>query len=220
MQGVFKEELKNRFLCLVEVDGKDALCYIPSSCRLSNFMNLIGENVLLTPNASTNTRTEYAVYALQVRGRYVLLNMTQANRVIGENISKRRFSFLGKRKSIRKEYIVEDYKSDLYIEDSRTVVEIKSILSFERSACFPTVYSQRAIDQLTKISNLLDKGYKVCYVFASLNPGVKEVKINKEIDEYYMLFVECMNKEMNLKGYAIRLKDTKTEISSELDVIV
>ncbi len=37
-QGIFKEELKNRFLCLVEVDGADTLCYIPSSCRLSNFV--------------------------------------------------------------------------------------------------------------------------------------------------------------------------------------
>ena len=149
-----------------------------------------------------------------------MLNMSQANRVIGENISKRRFSFLGKRKRIKKECVVEDYKSDLYIEDSQTVVEIKSILSFERSACFPTVYSQRAIDQLMKLSHLLDKSYKVCYIFASLNPGVKEVKINTQIEEYYRLFVECINKGMNIKGYAIKLRGTEAEISSELDVIV
>lgn len=43
--GIFKEELKNRFLCLVEIDGEDTLCYIPSSCRLSNFIVLSSHKV-------------------------------------------------------------------------------------------------------------------------------------------------------------------------------
>lgn len=118
VQGVFKEELKNRFLCLVEVDGKDTLCYIPSSCRLSNFVNLVGKDVLLAHNQSSNTRTEYAVYALRDKRQFVLLNMSQANRVIERGIKGRRFSFLGKRVNVKKEYRIEGYKSDLYIDDS------------------------------------------------------------------------------------------------------
>lgn len=50
--GVFKTELKNRFLCTVCVDGVDVICYIPSSCRLSNFIDLSGKTVLLKPNQS------------------------------------------------------------------------------------------------------------------------------------------------------------------------
>lgn len=219
VQGVFKEELKNRFLCLVEVEGKDTLCYIPSSCRLSNFVDLIGKEVLLTPNSSPNTRTEYAVYALRIRGQFILLNMSQANRLIETNIRNRRFSYLGKRVTVRKEFCVENYKSDLYIEDTQTAVEIKSILSFDKMATFPTVYSQRAIDQLTKLSCLLGMGYKVCYIFVSLNPRVKEVKINEEIVEYYKLFTECINKGMISKGYTIKLQDTQPIIHSELRVI-
>ena len=218
IQGVFKEELKNRFLCLVEVNGKDTLCYIPSSCRLSNFVDLNKKDVLLTPNASFNTRTEYAVYALRVRGQFILLNMSQANRVVERSIRNRRFSFLGKRNTIKKEYSIENYKSDLYIEDSHTIVEIKSILSFEKKASFPTVYSQRAIDQLIKISSLLDKGYRVCYIFVSLNPRVKEIRINTEIDKYRKLFIECINKGMVLKGYTVKLKDTQPIIHSEVSI--
>lgn len=47
--GIFKTEIKNRFLCTVNVDGIDTLCYIPSSCRLSNFINMNGRGVLLLP---------------------------------------------------------------------------------------------------------------------------------------------------------------------------
>lgn len=218
IQGIFKEELKNRFLCLVEVDGKDALCYIPSSCRLSNFMDLTGKSVLLTRVASINARTEYAVYAFRMGKQFILLNMSKANRVIESNIRNRRFSFLGKRTNVKKEYIVENYKSDLYIEDTRTVVEIKSILSFDREAFFPTVYSQRAIDQLIKISDLLDKGYRVCYIFVSLNSSAKALRINREIADYYKLFVECISKGMLLKGFKIMLNNAEPEIHSSLSV--
>ena len=62
--GIFKEELKNRFLCLVEIDGEDTLCYIPSSCRLSNFIDLTGREVLVLPVLSPDARTKYSVYAL------------------------------------------------------------------------------------------------------------------------------------------------------------
>lgn len=220
VQGIFKEELKNRFLCLVEVDGKDTLCYIPSSCRLSNFVNLVGKDVLLTHNQSSNTRTEFAVYALRDKRQFVLLNMSQANRVIERVIKGRRFSFLGKRVNVKKEYRIEGYKSDLYIDDSHTIVEIKSILSFDRNSLFPTVYSERAIDQLTRLSDLMDKGYKVCYLFASLSPRVKEVKINGEITKYHELFMECVNKGMVLKGYSIKLINNEPVLHSEIKVTV
>lgn len=220
VQGVFKEELKNRFLCLVEIKGKDTLCYIPSSCRLSNFVDLIGKEVLLTPNSSPNTRTEYAVYALRMRGQFILLNMSQANTLIENNIRNRRFSYLGKRTTVKKEFRVENYKSDLYIEDTQTVVEIKSILSFHKNAFFPTVYSQRAIDQLTKLNQLLEKGYKVCYIFASLNPKVKEIEINETITEYYKLFKECISKGMITKGISIKVINYKATIHSSISIKV
>ena len=167
--GIFKDELKNRFLCLVEIDGEDTLCYIPSSCRLSNFVNLVGREVLVSPVLSPNARTKYSVYALSGSDGFILLNMTKANEGVAESINNRRFSFLGKRNHIKKECTVSGYKSDLYIEDTKTIVEIKSILSFDKSraARFPSVYSQRAIDQLMKLKRLIDEGYRVSYIFVS-----------------------------------------------------
>ena len=47
--GKFKEEIKNRFLCTVNINGANTICYIPSSCRLSNFINLTDRMVMLQP---------------------------------------------------------------------------------------------------------------------------------------------------------------------------
>lgn len=47
--GTFKEEIKNRFLYTVSIDGTDTVCYIPSSCRLCNFIDLSNRTVMLQP---------------------------------------------------------------------------------------------------------------------------------------------------------------------------
>lgn len=54
--GTFQNEIKNRFLCSVNIDGKDVICYIPSSCRLSNFIDMTGRTVLLRPIEASNAK--------------------------------------------------------------------------------------------------------------------------------------------------------------------
>lgn len=220
--GMFKEELKNRFLCLVEIDGEDTLCYIPSSCRLSNFIDLTGREVLVSPVLSPNARTRYSVYALSGGHCFILLNMSKANEAVARGIYSRRFSYLGKRTLIRTEYKVSGYKSDLYIEDTKTVVEIKSILSFAkgREAQFPSVYSQRAIDQLMKLRCLLDEGYRVSYIFVSLNPSIKRLAINEEIEKYWDAFNCCVEKGMMVKGVSMKLIGGEPVIHSSVPVII
>lgn len=128
--GIFKTEIKNRFLCIVTVDGTDTLCYIPSSCRLSNFINMNDRKVLLLPIKNKNARTKYSLYAIQYRRGFVPVGLSSVNQVIKNDLDRRLFSFLGSRKQVFAEKCIDGYKSDLYIEDSDTVIEIKSILSF------------------------------------------------------------------------------------------
>lgn len=67
VEGYFIRELKNRFLCEVEVNSELAVCYVPSSCHLSNFLDLQGKRVLLLPNRSKNTRTKYSLFAVPLQ---------------------------------------------------------------------------------------------------------------------------------------------------------
>ena len=108
----------------------------------------------------------------------------------------------------------------MLISETRTLIEIKSILSLEKEAYFPGVFSQRAIDQLKIIEKLLKEGYKVVYILVSLNKAVKRVCINKAFKEYYSLFVACMNRGMLLKGYKISIKENGPIISGEIDILV
>lgn len=218
--GTFRTEIKNRFLCNVNIAGEEVTCYIPSSCRLSNFIDMTGRMVLLRPIETPNARTPYAVYAVKYRKNFILLNLAQANRIIEAQIYRRYFSFLGMRKNVQREYKIGNYKTDLFIHDTNTLIEIKSTLSFSRKSIFPTVYSERAVKQLKEISRLLDEGYRACYILVSLNPSVKEIVINAEVKDYYNTFMECIEKGMTYCAFSVRLRELAPELYAKIKVIV
>ncbi len=220
IHGVFKAEIKNRFLCSVDINGENTICYIPSSCRLSNFFDLTDKEVLLKPIKTLNSRTRYSVYAVKFKRTYILVKLSSVNALIDSQLHRRHFSFLGKRKNKLREVKIEDYKSDIYIKDTNTILEIKSILSFEKITVFPSVYSERAILQLQAISRLLDKGYKACYVLVSLNPCVKEILLNPKNSTFYSLFLKCLNTGMECCAFSLRLIDGEPELYSKISFSV
>ncbi len=217
-EGIFKEELKNRFLCLVDIKGKETLCYIPSSCRLENFISLRGKKVLLCKNTGKNIRTQYSVYAVNHKKNYIILKPAIANMVVGTALKNKRFSFVGSRKTIKKEIMVNGYKTDFYLPEEKIIVEVKSIISICSDAVFPTVYSDRAINQLKRIEVLLSNGYNVFYFFVSLNPYVKSVSISSDNlqSEYRNIFKKCIDKGMKCKAYAAELSDNQPRIKCEI----
>lgn len=218
--GTFQTEIKNRFLCSVCIEGKNETCYIPSSCRLSNFIDMTGRTVLLRSIETPNARTSYAVYAVKYRKNFILLNLAQANRVIETQIRRRYFSFLGARKKVSREYRIGSYKTDLFIHDTNTLIEIKSTLSFSKESVFPTVYSERAIKQLKEISRLMDEGYRSCYILVSLNPCVKEIAINSDVEDYYKTFMECVEKGMAYCAFSVRLREQIPELYAKVKVTI
>lgn len=173
--GKFVSESKNRFLCTVQVDGTEETCYIASSCRLDNFIDLHGKSVLLRRNTGKGSSTRYAVLGVKHKRNYILLNTSWANKAIAADIHMRRFSFVGKRSEIKKEAVINGYRSDFFIPGTKTVIEVKSVISTSSTAVFPTVFSERTLRQLDKIEELLSDGYKAYFIIVSLNPYVKKI---------------------------------------------
>lgn len=217
--ATFIKELKNRFLCEVDIDGERVVCYVPSSCHLSNFLKLAGKKVLLVPTQTKNTRTQYALFAVPYKRSYIILNTSMANKAIENSIHSRRFSVLGRRKTVIKEHYVGGYKSDLFIKDTNTVIEIKSVLSTEDTAQFPTVFSERTLMQFEKLQELMVKGYKVHYIIVSLNPYVKKIRIIQDT-QFAKMLSSCFENGMSISAYSCRLKNASVFIEQEIPVFI
>ena len=215
--GTFRRELKNRFLCEVSIDGEDVVCYVPSSCHLSNFLKLEGKQVLLVPTQAPNARTKFALFAVPYKRNYILLNTSMANRAVESSIQSRRFSYLKKRKTAIKEHTLEGYKADLFLPASNTVIEIKSVISLDPIGHFPTVYSERTLKQLELMLNLLHKGYKVCLIIVSLHPYLKELQIENNT-EFYSALKKCIDAGLLFKAYTCKLHSQTVLIDKEIRI--
>ena len=177
---------------------------------------------MLKENQNKNARTRLAVYALKIKQNYLILRTSEANSIIANELKSRRFSYLGKRLLTERECTVEGYKADIYLPEVQTIIEIKSLITSDSTGIFPTVYSERAIEQLQKIKNLLKRGYRFVYIFVSLNPYVKSIFLSEDIrqSEYKKLFLECVNAGMIYKAYTSKLKEDSPTINKEIPVLL
>lgn len=217
IEGIFVKELKNRFLCEVLISDMSAVCYVPSSCHLGNFLALQGKKVLLAPTSTPNARTSYSLYAVPYKRSYIVLNTSMANRAVEASLQKRQFSFLGKRNHVLAEHRINKYKTDLYIEDTKTIIEVKSVISIEEIAKFPTVFSERSLVQLAKLKEFLADGHKVHYCIVSLNPYVKGIQILKDTIFQQML-QDCLSNGMTISGHTCRIKAGKVQLEKILPI--
>ncbi len=215
--GIFCYEVKNRFRCIVEVKGDKKLCYVASSCRLSNFLKLEGKKVLLLPKGKNANSTYYTLYAVKYRNSYTLLDLSLANNVIKEQIHRRYFSLLGRRKNVVGEKLICGYKADLFICDTNTIIEIKTVISNHDETVFPTVYSDRSLAQLDRVKTLLQSGYRFYYMFVALSPSVKKIIIDKDT-LFYRKFVECMDCGMQAIACRLRTTEKNVEVNRMVEV--
>lgn len=205
----FLRELKNRFLCEVLINNQIVLCYVPSSCRLGNFGKFEKHKALVEKNDNETNRTEYTLIAIMVNRHYVLINLKKTNDIFYAGINKRILYFLGDRKSVKREVAFENYRADFFIESTKTIIELKSIITLEKKATMSLINSERALRQLQRIKVLLKEGYKVFYIFVVMNPLTEDIKICPKDVEYDKLFKENISNGMICK--AINVKRIKGE---------
>lgn len=218
IKGRFVREDKYRFHCYVEIDGAQKLCYVPSNCKLEKIISLAGREVILKKYDGPSNKYEYIVEAVKYGNSLVLLNLQFLNRIIENQIQRRIFNYLGERKYIRREVTVEDYKADLYIADTQTYIEIKSILSWNKCASYPIDSSDRGLEQLEKIEKLLDQNKRIFYFLFSMSPNVQEIIIDSN-SLYGTVLNRCISKGLILRAYSLG-GSNNIEVKKEIVVCI
>ena len=216
-KGIFRCELKNRFKSKVTINGKDCDCYIQSSPKLSNYLKIEGKEVYLTKNNEGHF-SNYTVYAVKHKKDKIILCPFIANKIVYSEINRKMFSYLGNRLDAILEHSVNQYKADIYLPQTKTIIEIKALISdCENGNIFPTVFSSRTISQLKKIMNLLSAGYKCILIIVSFNPYYDSIIINKNT-EFYSLLNKCLENGLMLKSYSVTCLNDIIKIKKELTV--
>lgn len=208
--GIYKLESKRRFSCEVEVNGKIESCYVASSAKLEQFIELKNKKVKLSIN-NASSKFKYSLWSVEHEGKEILLNLKKVNElieilIIKENLLKKSYT------SIKKEKYIKNFKSDLLLETENDfeIVEIKTVITDQEKAIFPNLNSKRSVEQLKKIQELLKQGYKVKYIIAALSPYIETVELNPEYLEFTRLFKQC--KFLGMEVLIVKLYQINKEI--------
>lgn len=216
-EGIFLEECSNRFICLVNISGVIEEVYVQCSCRLDNFVDLKGKRVYLKMILKPK-RVKYILVAFKYKRSYALLAPKIANDLFYEFLNSKKSSYIGKRSNIMREKKINGYKSDFYIDDTKSIIEVKALLSFEDTPLFPTVYSERAIKQLDEIAKLLEAGYICRYGIVSINPYVTNICFDSE-SLLVKKLITLMAKGLYLEYFHIKyLKNKWVLIKRDIDL--
>lgn len=142
-KATFVKELKGRFLGEVILENIKVNCYISNSSHLSNILDITNKLVLLKTNKGNNLRTKYTLQAVNYDNTYLLLNLNYLNNIFGNFLEKKDLV-------IKREYIVHGYKTDYYILNENKIIEIKGVLSANKTAIYTFKKHNRAYLQLKK----------------------------------------------------------------------
>ena len=196
--GIFVEECRNRFLCLVEIEGSIEECYVSSSSKLSHYISLKGRKVMLIENKGKKLRTKYTLQAVWIKRKWVLLNLNVINDLVLDTFTS------SIQKIIHREYFIGDYKSDFYNQADREIIEAKGIISESEIVCYPVVSCGRHLRQLNAFEKLLRQGYKVRYIFVLMSPSIKCIVLNEKEREVSDEFKKCVAAGMEIEFWTTR----------------
>jgi len=202
VKGIFIEEAKGRFLCTVNIDGRQELCYVSSSSKLSHFIYLKGREVLLTENKGSNIRTKYTLYAVKTEEGYALLNLTYINEILLCEFNKAGSLYSNGGKIYPEKKINDTLKVDFFIEGKKDIIiEAKGILTEEQTAKFPAMRVLRAERQLLQFEKFLNKEIDIHYYLILMNAAIKAIQIDVDYKEFKQPFKRCIKNGMQLYVY-------------------
>ncbi|CQR72618.1 Sugar/maltose fermentation stimulation protein homolog [Sporomusa ovata] len=212
VNGVFLEECKHRFLCKVDVNGQEELCYIASSSKLAHFIDLTGREVLLTPNTN-KSKTRYTIHAVKTSAGYILLNLAFVNKILQKEFNKSKSIYHEAQNISAEKTLPGELKVDFLIDGNPTiVVEAKAIISGTTIAYVPAMKVKRAVVQLTKLNKLLRMGYSVHYYFVLLSPTLECLQLDKGNKEFYQEFTKCIENGMRVFVYKTVWKENEVSV--------
>lgn len=218
IKGIFDSECKNRFISNVKVNDTLVECYVPSSSRIENYLNLSECEVILTLNKSKKSRTRYSLFAVRKENEYIILNLNKVNTIL-ESLIMSGDLYPNINYKVLKEKIKEGYKSDLLLEgeDHSILIEAKGVISKDKLVRFPQVNSERSILQLIALEKLLEQGLTVHYYLVSLSPLINKIEIDSD-SEYHYHLKRCINKGLSLRGISIVFDGKSVRYSKDINI--
>ena len=208
--GLFLEECKHRFRCLVKIRDKEEICYLASSSKLTPFIQLQGREVLLIKNLNNKSKSAYTVHAVKTDTGYILLNLGHVNTLLMTEFEKPESYYAGAKNICREKQVHQNLRADFCVEqERRTIIEAKGLITENAVSLLPSMAVERAVTQLKIFKKLLKTGCEVHYYLVLMNPAIGAVELDRTQKDYYKEFRACLKLGMKCFIYRVHCEETR-----------
>lgn len=162
-EGVFIAR-PNRFIALVNVDGKEEVCHVKNTGRCKELL-VPGAKVYLQQSNNPERKTKFDLISVYKGEMLVNIDSQAPNKVFGEWIANS--EYFGKTSLIKAETKYKNSRFDFYIESDgrRIFVEIKGVTLEENGVVkFPDAPTERGVKHIRELVECVKEGYEG-YIF-------------------------------------------------------
>lgn len=178
-------ERPNRFIALVNIDGKTETVHVKNTGRCKELL-VPHCTVYLAEGQNPARKTKYDLIAAEKKRNNLPELLINLDSQIPNNAAEewlKNGGLFSKNAVIRREVIFGNSRFDFYIEDQgdKIFLEVKGVTQeYSGTALFPDAPTQRGVKHIEELIECTKKGYKAYILFVIQMKGVHELKSNDE----------------------------------------
>ena len=174
----------NRFLALVDINGKETPVHVANSGRLRELF-LPGATVWLKPAGREGRKTCYDLALVEADGVIVSADARLPNALVAEAVSQGRLPGIDEPLSVTRESTFGESRFDLLLDEgeNRRYLEVKSVTLVERGVgLFPDSPTLRGAKHLNTLVEAVEAGHRAAVVFVVQRPDATAFATNEPAD--------------------------------------
>ena len=208
---------KNRFVALIEVDGKEVLCHVKNTGRLRELL-VARATVYVQEHNDEQRKTKYSLIAVKKGNTVVNIDSQAPNKVFYEWV--RDGNFCENVTLVKPETVYGNSRFDCYIEaeDRKIFVEAKGVtLEKNGIALFPDAPTERGVKHLRELCECVKDGYEAYIVFVVQMKGVHCFMPNEDTHlQFAETLRECEKNGVNVLCVDCDVTPSTLEISQKI----
>lgn len=222
----------NRFISVVEIDGKTEKAHVKNTGRLGELLKE-GAEVYLEDHAGRmgSRKLRYSLIGVlkPSEGGGILVNIdSQApNKVVKEALEQKRIVPCDAAgiSHVKAEYKYGSSRLDFYAEEisgGKILMEVKGVtLEKGGTAAFPDAPTERGIKHIEELISAVEQGFKACIIFVIQMKGVSAFKPNYDTHRKFgEALVRAGESGVEILAYDCKVKKDSIRLDKPVPVVL
>ena len=214
-------ERPNRFLTIVEVNGKVVESHLPDPGRLKELL-LRGAllRVRKVPETAKQRRTKWSTVMVKSGEQFISLDTNLPNKLVKQLLEKKELPFLKEWNLKKSEVTKGKHRFDFLLEKNNLefFLEVKSVTLVENGvAMFPDAVTERGKKHMEELSKLKDSGFGAGVLFVCQRSDVRRFIPHWERDPKFATSLLRAN-SLGVKVWVIACEVNSAEINYKFSI--